>query len=237
MAATKRLTAAAAGGCDRDAQRQQHVVTTGSVPARTNGSSFSGSQLVWGVLPRQGLQLQVLRHVRQGQRHVHGRPVAVPPPRWSRLLSQMIPLASRRGGGTTWSTTFTFVRRTPPWTSAMSQRPDSKRCRARIWRDENPYYLQVAASAMAVFGKPPPVGVTVPATLGVRFLQYTFCASLLIINADLQTLDRSLLLRAGQWQPDRADAVRAGQRRGDGGPPELQQPARGRCIRRASRTT
>jgi hypothetical protein len=39
-----------------------------------------------------------------------------------------------------------------------------------------------------VFGKPPPVGVTVPTTLGVRFLQYTFAPSLLIINADLQTL-------------------------------------------------
>jgi hypothetical protein len=109
-------------------------------------------------------------------------------PAMEQVLSEMIPLASRRGGGTTWEYYFAFDGGTPPWTSAMSQATGLEALSRAYLVTKNPYYLQVAASAMAVFGKPPPVGVTVPTTLGVRFLQYTFAPSLLIINADLQTL-------------------------------------------------
>ena len=109
-------------------------------------------------------------------------------PAMEQLLAEMIPLASRRGGGTTWEYYFTFDGGTPPWTSAMSQATGLEALSRAYLATKNPYYLQVAAQAMAVFGKPPPVGVTVPTTLGVRFLQYTFAPSLLIINADLQTL-------------------------------------------------
>ncbi len=119
-------------------------------------------------------------------------------PAMEQVLSEMIPLASRRGGGTTWEYYFTFDGGTPPWTSAMSQATGLEALSRAYLATKNPYYLQVAASAMAVFGKPPPVGVTVPTPLGVRFLQYTFAPSLLIINADLQTLIGLYDLRPGQ---------------------------------------
>jgi hypothetical protein len=52
----------------------------------------------------------------------------------------------------------------------------------------NPYYLNVATSALPVFTVPPPAGVAVPTALGVRFIQYTFSPNTAIINAFLQTL-------------------------------------------------
>jgi hypothetical protein len=104
------------------------------------------------------------------------------------LLAQMIPLASRRGGGTTWEYYFNFDGGVPPWTSAMSQATGLEALTRAYEATKNPYYLQVAARALGIFGKPPPVGVTVPTAVGVRFLQYTFAPSLSIINAFLQTL-------------------------------------------------
>ena len=153
------------------------------------------------------------------------------------LLSEMIPLASRRGGGTTWEYYFNFDGGAPPWTSAMSQATGLEALSRAYLATKNPYYLQVAASAMAVFGKPPPVGVTVPTTLGVRFLQYTFAPSLLIINADLQTLIGlyAYALRSAATRPHRRCSRRATPRRWPSC--RASTPARGRCIRRASRTT
>src|SRR6201985_2171803 len=65
-------------------------------------------------------------------------------------LSEMIPLASRRGGGTTWEYYFTFDGGKPPWTSAMSQATGLEALSRAYLATKNPYYLQVAAEAMAV---------------------------------------------------------------------------------------
>jgi hypothetical protein len=186
MAATKRLTAPRLAAVTATLNANKTWWTTGSVPAPDERIEFSGSQLVWEYYPGQGLQLQVLGTFGKANGMYTAGPSQYPA--MEQLLSQMIPLASRRGGGTTWEYYFTFDGGTPPWTSAMSQATGLEALSRAYLATKNPYYLQVAASAMAVFGKPPPVGVTVPATLGVRFLQYTFAPSLLIVNADLQTL-------------------------------------------------
>jgi hypothetical protein len=160
--------------------------TTGSIPAPDQRIQFAGSELVWEYYPGQGIQLQVLGTFGEANGMYTAGPSEYPA--MEQVLSEMIPLASRRGGGTTWEYYFNFDGGAPPWTSAMSQATGLEALSRAYLATKNPSYLQVAASAMAVFGKPPPVGVTVPTTLGVRFLQYTFAPSLLIINADLQTL-------------------------------------------------
>jgi D-glucuronyl C5-epimerase C-terminus len=186
LATTKQLTAPRLAAVVATLNANKTWWTTGSVPAPDARIQFSGSQLVWEYYPGQGLQLQVLGTFGEANGMYTAGPSQYPA--MVQLLSQMIPLASRRGGGTTWEYYFTFDGGTPPWTSAMSQATGLEALSRAYLATKNPYYLQVAASAMAVFGKPPPVGVTVPTTLGVRFLQYTFAPSLLIINADLQTL-------------------------------------------------
>ena len=160
--------------------------TTGSLPAPDQRIQFSGSQLVWEYYPGQGLQLQVLGTFGAADAMYTAGPSQYPA--MEQLLSEMIPLASQRGGGTTWEYYFSFDGGAPPWTSAMSQATGLEALTRAFQATKNPYYLQVAASAMAIFSKPPPIGVTVPTTLGVRFLQYTFAPNLSIINAFLQTL-------------------------------------------------
>ena len=186
LAVTKQLTAPRLAAVVATLNANQTWWTTGSIPAPDQRIQFSGSQLVWEYYPGQGLQLQVLGTFGEANGMYTAGPSEYPA--MEQVLSEMIPLASRRGGGTTWEYYFTFDGGTPPWTSAMSQATGLEALSRAYLATKNPYYLQVAAAAMAVFGKPPPVGVTVPTTLGVRFLQYTFAPSLLIINADLQTL-------------------------------------------------
>jgi D-glucuronyl C5-epimerase C-terminus len=186
LAVTKQLTAPRLAAVVATLNANEAWWTTGTVPAPDQRIEFSGSQLVWEYYPGQGLQLQVLGTFGKANGMYTAGPSQYPA--MEQLLSQMIPLASKRGGGTTWEYYFRFDGGSPPWTSAMSQATGLEALSRAYLVTKNPYYLQVAASAMAVFGKPPPVGVTVPTPPGVRFLQYTFAPSLLIINADLQTL-------------------------------------------------
>jgi hypothetical protein len=186
LAVTKQLTASRLAAVVATLNANKTWWTTGSIPAPDQRIQFSGSQLVWEYYPGQGLQLQVLGTFGEADGMYTAGPSEYPA--MEQVLSEMIPLASRRGGGTTWEYYFTFDGGSPPWTSAMSQATGLEALSRAYLATNNPYYLQVAASAMAIFSKPPPVGVTVPTTLGVRFLQYTFAPSLLIINADLQTL-------------------------------------------------
>ena len=186
LAVTKRLTAPRLAAVVATLNANRTWWTTGSIPAPDQRIQFAGSGLVWEYYPGQGIQLQVLGTFGEANGMYTAGPSQYPA--MEQVLSEMIPLASRRAGGTTWEYFFTFDGGTPPWTSAMSQATGLEALSRAYLATKNPYYLQVAASAMAVFGRPPPVGVTVATPLGVRFLQYTFAPSLLIINADLQTL-------------------------------------------------
>ena len=186
LAVTKRLTPPRLAAVVATLNANKIWWTTGSVPAPDERIEFSGSQLVWEYYPGQGLQLQVLGTFGKADGMYTAGPSQYPA--MQQLLAQMIPLASRRGGGTTWEYYFNFDGGVPPWTSAMSQATGLEALTRAYEATKNPYYLQVAARALGIFGKPPPVGVTVPTALGVRFLQYTFAPSLSIINAFLQTL-------------------------------------------------
>jgi hypothetical protein len=160
--------------------------THGPVPAPDQRIEFAGSQLVWEYYPDQGLQLQVLGTFGKADGLYTAGPTQYPA--MEQLLSEMIPLASRRGGGVTWEYLFTFDGGKPPWTSAMSQATGLEALTRAYKATGDEDYLQTAARALQIFRRPPPVGVTVATKHGVRFLQYTFAPSLSIINAFLQTL-------------------------------------------------
>jgi hypothetical protein len=160
--------------------------TTGTVPAADARIEFAGSQLVWEYYPGQGLQLQVLGTFGKADGMFTAGPAQYPA--MEQLLAEMIPLASKRAGGETWEYLFTFDGGRPPWTSAMSQATGLEALTRAYRATGNRDYLKVAAKAMAVFRKAPPIGVTIPTSRGARFIQYTFAPKLSILNAFLQTL-------------------------------------------------
>jgi hypothetical protein len=160
--------------------------TTGPLLSSGERVEFAGSQLVWEYYSGQGIQLQVLGSFGKADGlYTSG---ASGYPALEQLLSELIPLAARRGGGLTWEYYFNFDGGSPPWTSAMSQATGLEALSRAYEATKNPYYLTVAAQAVPIFTQAPPTGVDVETPLGTRFLQYTFAPQLSIINAFLQAL-------------------------------------------------
>jgi hypothetical protein len=160
--------------------------THGQLLAAGQRVEFAGSQLVWEYYPGQGIQLQVLGTFGKADGLYAAGPADYPA--MEQLLSEMIPLAARRGGGLTWEYYFRFDGGSPPWTSAMSQATGLEALSRAYAATKDATYLDVATSALPIFSVPPPVGVNVRAAAGTRFLQYTFAPSTDIINAFLQSL-------------------------------------------------
>jgi hypothetical protein len=149
---------------------------------------FAGSQLVWESYPGQGIELQVLGSFGKAQWMcaAGGRYAN----RCRSMLAELIPLAARRAGGLTWEYYFNFDGGVPPWTSAMSQ-GTALQTLADAYRSlRDPQYLGVGERALAVFRRPPPTGVAVPARHGTRYLQYSFAPAPAddVINGFLQSL-------------------------------------------------
>jgi hypothetical protein len=147
---------------------------------------FAGSQLVWQYYPGQGIQLQVLGNFGKADGLFTGGKADYPA--MEQLLTELIPLAARRGGGRTWEYYFNFDGGAPPWTSAMSQATGLEALTRAYKATGNGYYLGVATSALPIFSVAPPIGVNVTTAVGTRFLQYTFAPQTAILNAFLQTL-------------------------------------------------
>jgi hypothetical protein len=146
---------------------------------------FSGSELEWEYYPGQGIQLQVLGTFGAA----NGMWQAGQTTQLAQLLAEMIPLASRRGGGLTWEYYFPWDGGAPPWTSAMSQATALQALSHAYQATSNPYYLTVAAEALSIFERTVPRGgVVVPTAHGERFVQYTFTPGTSILNAFLQSL-------------------------------------------------
>jgi len=149
---------------------------------------FAGSELVWEYYPGQGIELQELGSFGKADGLYTAGPSAYP--QLQELLSELIPLAARRGGGLTWEYYFNFDGGVPPWTSAMSQGTALEALTRGYQAFGSPYYLDVAHQALPVFGVAPPAGVSVRTPRGRRYVQYSFAsgANDEVINAFLQTL-------------------------------------------------
>ena len=166
--------------------RNRQWWTSGPLLAYGQRVEFAGSQLVWEYYPGQGIQIQVLGSFGKANGLWQSGVAGYGP--LQQLLGELIPLAARRGGGLAWEYYFHFDGGSPPWTSAMSQATGLQALSHAYLATHNPYYLQVAASALPLFSTPPPAGVQIRTPLGTRYLQYTFAPTVSIINAFLQTL-------------------------------------------------
>lgn len=160
--------------------------TKGPLLAAYQRVELAGSQLVWEYYPGEGIQLSMLANFSKANGLYQSGPSDYPA--MQQLLSEVIALGVRRGGGLTWEYYFPFDGGAPPWTSAMSQATALQALAHAYQATLNPYYLQVGVSALPIFTVAPPVGVAEPTAAGVRFLQYTFAPHTYIINAFLQTL-------------------------------------------------
>ncbi|HET9124870.1 MAG TPA: D-glucuronyl C5-epimerase family protein [Solirubrobacteraceae bacterium] len=146
---------------------------------------FSGSELEWQYYPGQGIQLQELGSFGAA----NGMWQAGQITQLTQLLSELIPLATGRGGGLTWEYLFSFDGGSPPWTSAMSQATALQALSHAYQATHDDSYLTTAARALTIFTKTPAQnGVMVPTPRGVRFVQYTFTPGTPILNAFLQSL-------------------------------------------------
>jgi hypothetical protein len=186
IAASKQLNASRLPALYATLDANRQWWTTGPLLSSGQRVEFAGSQLVWEYYPGQGIQLQVLGSFGKADGLYTGG--AADYPAMQQLLSELIPLGARRGGGLTWEYYFNFDGGAPPWTSAMSQATGLEALTRAYEATGNQYYLNIASQALPIFSDPPPIGVSIKTSLGTRFLQYTFAPSTAIINAFLQTL-------------------------------------------------
>ncbi len=156
--------------------------------ALANGASvqFQGSELVWEYYAGSGIELQVLHTFGEGDGYYEAGSADYP--KLVTLMSEMVPLAVRRGGGLAWEYYFNWEGGKPPWVSAMAQATGLEALTNAYLATNNTRYLADAHNALPLLETKPPVGVAVRTQLGTRFLQYSFTPGTDIINAFLQTL-------------------------------------------------
>lgn len=167
-------------------QRNLQWWTTGPLLAADQRVEFKGSQLVWEYYPGQGIELQVLGTFGEADGlYTAGR---ADYGQFRQLMSEMIPLGTRRGGGLTWEYYFYFDGGVPPWTSAMSQGTGIEALTRAYEAFDSRSYLNLAHRALKIFTIAPPVGVRDTTGLGAWYVQYTFAPGAGILNAFLQSL-------------------------------------------------
>jgi hypothetical protein len=186
IAAEGSLTASRLPALFETLDRNRQWWTTGPLLSSGQRVEFADSSLVWEYYPGQGIELQVLGSFGKADGLFTAGPADYV--QLGHLLSEMVPLAARRGGGLTWEYYFNFDGGVPPWTSAMSQATGIEALTRAYQAFGNQNYLSIANRALPIFSVPPPVGVNVKTTLGTRYLQYTFAPGASILNAFLQTL-------------------------------------------------
>jgi hypothetical protein len=166
--------------------RNRQWWTTGPLLVSGQRVEFSDSELVWQYYPGQGIELQVLGTFGKADGLYTAGSAAYP--QLVDLLSEMIPLAAKRGGGLTWEYYFKFDGGIPPWTSAMSQGTGLEALTRAYLATHDATYLRIAEQALPIFSTAPKVGVRERTPLGARYLQYSFAPGTDIINAFLQSL-------------------------------------------------
>ena len=190
MAASRTLTSGRLPAAFMTLDRNREWWTSQPVPAANQIINFAGSEIDWEYYPGQGIELQELANFFKADwLFTHG-PNHNQYKQGSALLSEMIPLASRRAGGITWEYFFDFDGGAPPWTSAMSQGTALEALADGYKAVGNSQYLSIAEQALPVLRTSPGRGVDVHTRRGIRFVQYSFDPARRdqIINAFLQTL-------------------------------------------------
>jgi hypothetical protein len=164
-------------------ERNRQWWTTEPLLAGRERLSFPGSKLVWEYYAGQGIQIQWLGTFGEANGYyLSGHENA----NLRQLLSEVLPLATKRAGGIAWEYMFHFDGGSPPWTSGLSQ-GTALQVLARAWsRFKEPAYLTAAQQALGIFETPPPVGVRVKTAAGSLYAEYTYAPNDRILNGFIQ---------------------------------------------------
>ena len=165
-------------------ERNRTWWTTGSLLASRVRISFPGSKLIWEYYSGQGIEIQWLGTFGEGNGFYSGNQNN----NLKQLVSELIPLATKRAGGIAWEYMFQFDGGLPPWTSGLSQ-GTALQVLSRDWsRFKEPAVLTAAQEALGIFKTPPPSGVRVASSLGAHYLEYTYAPTDRILNGEIQAL-------------------------------------------------
>jgi hypothetical protein len=165
-------------------ERNRTWWTTGSLLASRVRITFPGSKLIWEYYSGQGIEIQWLGTFGEGNGFYSGGQNS----NLKQLVSELIPLATKRAGGIAWEYMFQFDGGLPPWTSGLSQ-GTALQVLSRDWlRFKEPAVLSAAQEALGIFKTPPPNGVRVTSSLGAHYLEYTYAPTDRILNGELQAL-------------------------------------------------
>jgi D-glucuronyl C5-epimerase C-terminus len=165
-------------------ERNRTWWTTGPSLASRVRVSFPGSKLVWEYYVGQGIEIQWLGTFGEGNGYYSGGQNA----NLKQLVSELLPLATKRAGGIAWEYMFQFDGGLPPWTSGLSQ-GTALQVLSRDWlRFKEPAVLTAAQEALGIFKTAPPNGVRVASSIGAHYLEYTYAPSDRILNGEIQAL-------------------------------------------------
>jgi D-glucuronyl C5-epimerase C-terminus/Bacterial Ig-like domain len=165
-------------------ERNRTWWTSGSLLASRVRISFPGSELVWEYYAGQGIEIQWLGTFGEGNGYYSGGQNN----NLKQLISELIPLATKRAGGIAWEYMFQFDGGLPPWTSGLSQGTALQLLSRDYSRFKEPAVLMAAQEALGIFKTPPPTGVRVTSTLGAHYLEYTYAPTDRILNGEIQAL-------------------------------------------------
>jgi hypothetical protein len=166
-------------------ERNRQWWTTEPLLASGTRVSFPGSKLVWEYYGGQGIEIQWLGTFGEGNGYfLSGHENA----NLRQLLSEVLPLATKRAGGIAWEYLFEFDGGRPPWTSGLSQ-GTALQVLARSWsRFKEPALLSAAQQALGIFQTAPSNGVRVKSATGSYYAQYTYAPSERILNGFIQAV-------------------------------------------------
>jgi D-glucuronyl C5-epimerase C-terminus len=172
-------------------ERNTEWWTTGPLMSSGQRTSFAGSQLVWQYYPGQGLQIQWLGTFGQLNVLAKRKSRASMDPT-SRMVDEILPLASARAGGLAWEYEFAFGGGAAPWVSSLSQGTGLQAlARSAVKLGRQADVFPVTQQALKIFQRRPPEGVRVGPRSGwdgPHYLQYSFAPGLYIINGFTQSI-------------------------------------------------
>jgi hypothetical protein len=166
-------------------ERNRQWWTTEPLVGSGTRVSFPGSKIVWEHYAGQGIEIQWLGTFGEGNGYyLSGHENS----NLRQLLSEVLPLATRRAGGIAWEYMFQFDGGRPPWTSGLSQ-GTALQVLARSWsRFKEPELLTAAQQALGIFQTAPSSGVQVKTAAGSEYAEYTYAPSDRILNGFIQAV-------------------------------------------------
>lgn len=170
------------------ARNEEWWTTAPWIPAPGERVGFQDDELVYQYYAGQGLQIQWLGTFGK-LNYLAKSTSASRAAEASRMVDQVLPLASARAGGIAWEYEFPFDGGAAPWTSSLSQGTGLQAlARAAVQNGRQAEVFPATAKGLAIFRRRTPEGVRVKVPGGVHYAQYSFAPSVRILNGFVQSV-------------------------------------------------